>query len=151
MNTITEALVVEHDVFSAVFGLIERVLPDLRALAEVKRLAGLVEGMLQRHAEAEASLVYVALDHVLQDQGEIDRLHQDHQEIDLRLKQVQAAGEPQEARRLLAAALAASRQHFDFEEEMVFPMIEKALQAETLRELAKAWRRQGRALGRQSV
>jgi hemerythrin-like domain-containing protein len=136
---ITEALIAEHTIFLGVFDQIERVLPSLVTLAEVRTMANIVEGMLRGHAETEANLAYLALDHVLQDKGELQRMHQDHHEIDGRLKKVHTANTCAEARRLLKAALVSSREHFQGEERSVFPLLEKALHQDTLAELGRTW------------
>ena len=136
---ITEVLVTEHRIFVHVFDEIERALPRLTTLAEVRTLAGLVESLLTDHAGTETDLAYLAFDHVLQDKGQLDRLHQEHQEIDASLRQVQTAGDCAAACRLLETALRASREHMRFEEQSVFPLLERALQPETLTELADTW------------
>ena len=81
----------------------------------------------------------------MEDQGRLDRLHQEHQEIDAGLRAVRAAGGRAEAGRRLRAALLASRNHFRFEEQFVFPLLDEALQKETLSELGQAWRQRGKA------
>jgi len=136
---ITEALVSEHTIFLSVFDQIERVLPSLSSPVEVRTMANIVEGLLQGHSEAEANLAYLALDHVLANNGELKRLHQDHHEIDDRLKRVHSAKTCAEARRLLKLALLTSREHFQLEERAVFPLLEKVLRQKTLRELGRAW------------
>jgi hemerythrin-like domain-containing protein len=136
---ITEALIAEHTIFLGVFDEIERVLPSLATLTEVRTMARIVEGLLRGHAETESNLAYLALDHALQDKGELQRMHQDHQEIDGRLLKVHSANTCAEARRLLKSALLASREHFRGEERSLFPLLEKALQRETLAELGSAW------------
>jgi hemerythrin-like domain-containing protein len=136
---ITEALIAEHNIYLEVFDQIKRVLPSLTSPLEVKTMANIVEGLLQHHAETETNLAYLALDHVLHDQGELGRMHQDHHEIDARLKKVRAAKTCAEARCLLKSVLLASREHFQLEERSVFPLLEEALQAETLVELGRAW------------
>lgn len=136
---ITEALVVEHTIFLGVFDQIERALPHLTTLTEARTLAGIIEGLLESHAETETNLAYLALDHVLEDRGQLDRLHADHQEIDDTLKAVHDAKDCPQARHLLNSAIRASREHFRHEEHSVFPLLEKALQPATLAELAKAW------------
>jgi hemerythrin-like domain-containing protein len=138
---ITEALAAEHTIFRTVFDHIERVLPNLTAPSEIKTMARMVEALLQDHAETETSLAYLALDHALQHNGVLDRMHQDHQEIDDRLKQVRFADTCAKARGLLKGALQASREHFSIEERKVFPLLEKTLQPETLSELGQAWAR----------
>ena len=136
---ITEALVAEHTIFLGVFDQIERALPSLNTPAEGGTMARIVEGMLEGHAKTETDLAYLALDHVLAHNGELKRMHQEHQEIDDRLRKVHAAKTCAEARRLLKAALVTSREHFHGEERSVFPLLEKALQEETLTELGKSW------------
>jgi hemerythrin-like domain-containing protein len=143
MTSITDALRTEHVVFTTVFDYIERVLPNVRAVEEAKMLAGLVEALLRGHSDTETNLAYVALDHVLEDQGELDQLHQDHLEIDARLKRVQSTNDCREARRLLRAALHASREHFLREERTVFPVIDRALSQELLTALGNAWTQRG--------
>ena len=136
---ITEALVAEHTIFLSVFDQIERVLPSLATPVEVQTMASIVEGLLEGHAKTETNLAYLALDHVMEHNGELKRMHQDHHEIDDRLKKVHAAKTSAEARRLLKAAIVASREHFRAEERSVFPILEKSLQMETLTELGKTW------------
>jgi hemerythrin-like domain-containing protein len=142
MMNITEVLITEHAVFLTVFDQIERALPKLKRLEEAKMLAGLVEALLQDHGDAETNLAFVALDHALDQKGQLDRLHEDHDEIDDHLKQVKTAATLPDAQRLLKVALTASRQHFHREELTVFPLIEKVLQKETLMELGKVWMQQ---------
>lgn len=137
MVNITEVLTTEHAVFLTVFDQIERALPKLKRLEEAKMLAGLVEALLQDHGDAETNLAFVALDHALDQKGQLNRLHQDHDEIDDRLRRVKTVTKLPDARRLLKAALLASRQHFRREERTIFPLIEKMLQKETLAELGK--------------
>lgn len=135
---ITEILEAEHRVMLTVFDQIEGVMPSLTTIPEVRLLARIMEGMLEGHAQAETDLAYLALDHVLKEKGELDRLHEEHREIDASLRQVPLASTCAEARRLLEAAIAASREHFRFEEQAVFPVLDRVLRGETLTELASA-------------
>jgi hemerythrin-like domain-containing protein len=136
---ITEALVAEHNTFLTVFDQIEHILPSLTTQKEVSTMASLVEGVLESHAKTETNMAYLALDHVLEQKGELKRMHQDHHEIDDRLRGVHTAKTCAEARGLLKAALLASREHFQLEERSVFPLIEKVLQKDTLLELGQTW------------
>ena len=102
-------------------------------------MARVVEGMLEGHAKAETDLAYLALDHVLAQNGELKRMHQEHEEIDDRLRKVHGAKTCAQARRLLKEAIGASREHFRCEEREVLPLLEKALQEETLTELGRGW------------
>jgi hemerythrin-like domain-containing protein len=139
MPSITQALVMEHAVFRAVFDQIERAFPKQESAREVRLLATVVEGMLRGHAETETNLAYAALDHVLAEDGRLHHLHQDHHEIDEHFQRVHRASQLAEAQRLLQQALAATREHFRREEEMLFPFLERVLQPDTLEALGDRW------------
>lgn len=143
---ITDALIAEHTIFLGVFDQIERSLPGSTTANEVATMARIIEGMLQGHAARETELAYLALDHVLADQGQMENMHQDHHEIDARLAKVQGAGTCEEGRKLLRAAIKAARDHFAMEERFIFPLLEKVLRAETLTELGRAWGCRGAAV-----
>ena len=74
-------------------------------------------------------------------QWAMDRLHEEHHEIDASLRLVHLAGDVPRARLLLRTAIATSRKHFAFEEQSVFPLIESSLLPETLAGLASTWSR----------
>jgi hemerythrin-like domain-containing protein len=139
MDSITNALIMEHAVFTGVFDQIERVLTGSPSVPEVKVLASVVEGLLQGHAETETNLAYSALDHALADKDVLNRLYQDHHEIDDHFKRIHRATDAAEARRQLKKALAATREHFRREEKTVFPMLERTFQPETLKTLGREW------------
>jgi hemerythrin-like domain-containing protein len=139
MSTIIKALVMEHAVFCAVFDQFERVLARLGSEQEAKLLATVAEGLLSSHAETEKNLAYSVLDHVLKEDDRLNRLHQDHHEIDEHFKRVHRASELAEAQRLLKKALVATREHFRREEDIVFPFLERVLQPETLETLGATW------------
>ncbi len=146
---ITQALVAEHTIFLSVFDQIERVLPSLATPIEVRTMASIVERLLEDHAKTETNLAYLALDHVLEHNGELKQMYQDHHEIDDRLRNVHTANTCAEARRLLKMAIGASREHFQGEERSVFPLLEKSLGEETLTALGKTWmQRQAAPAGR---
>ena len=138
MISITDVLSSEHRVFTELFDQIERLLPGLATLAEVRLLTTLIEGLLQSHADAERNLAYAALDHALEDRAQLDRLHQDHDEIDASLKRAGTSKQLEEARRLLKASIAVSREHFRREERSVFPLLERILLQDTLAALGSA-------------
>jgi hemerythrin-like domain-containing protein len=142
---ITEALLAEHVVFHNIFDYIERVLPDLKTLAEVKSLAEMMESLLLAHGKAEEELVFAPLDHCLEQIGQRDTFENEHHEIDASLLRVKAAKRLDEARRLLSVAVLASRKHFDHEERIAFPLAEKVMKRETLTELGKTWMKQREA------
>ncbi len=132
MKTITDSLTSEHALFCRLFDEIGHLLPDVQTVGEVRLLSRLVEGVLSHHADVEQNLAFAALDHALAEKGELNRLHQDHQEIDSCLRDAASAPEFKVAVRLLKAGLKASREHFHREERLLFPLFEKVFAPTTL-------------------
>ena len=150
MNII-EGLVAEHRVFLTVFDEMERTLADVKTVDEVTRLSRFLERLLHNHGETEQDLTYIAVDHILKQRKQFTHLHHDHQKIDGLLKEVEKSENLKEARARLRAALEACRAHFNDEERTLFPLIEKALQYETLQILGKVWKSQSRLSPQSSI
>ena len=136
---ITEALLAEHAVFHNLFDYAERAVPRLKTVAEVRSLAHLLEALLLAHSQTEERLLVEPLEHCLEQIGQRETFHQEHQEIDDHLKRAQTDRNLKQARHHLLAAVAASRKHFDKEERIVFPLAEKHLKSKTLMELCFTW------------
>jgi hypothetical protein len=137
---ITEAIAVEHATLLRVFDQIERVLPGLRSAAEVGTLATILEGLLRTHAQLEVDLAFVALHHALHHKWRLATLHQDHREMDERLRRVHQAATCGGARRLLQAAMLTSREHFRHEERNLFPAVARVLGLGVLAALGEAFK-----------
>lgn len=138
---ITEAIALEHATLLRVFDQVERVLPRLGSAAEVGTMATILEGLLRIHAELEVKFAFVAVDHALHQKGRLMTLHEDHQELDDRLRQVHEAPTCERVRRLLRAAMRASREHFRHEERELFPVLERALGLGALTALGEAFKK----------
>jgi hemerythrin-like domain-containing protein len=136
---ITEILVAEHVVFHNLFDHIEKTLPRLKTLAEVKSLAATLDALMRPHAGTEDDLLMGQLEHCLEQLGQSETFHEEHEEIDAQLAEVQKARGPKQARDLLLRAVLRSREHFDKEERLVFPLAERVLKAKTLSDLGKQW------------
>ncbi|MCX6900941.1 MAG: hemerythrin domain-containing protein [Verrucomicrobia bacterium] len=137
---ITDILTVEHTVFRTFFDQAERALPGLKTAAEIKLLARLAEKLLHSHGESEQDLAYAVLDHMLKEKGHLSRLYSDHREMDARMEQVCMANDLAEARQLMQSAMIMSREHFRYEEQTVFPLIDQVLQNKSLVKLGEAWK-----------
>jgi hemerythrin-like domain-containing protein len=136
---ITNILVAEHAVFHNLFDHIEKTLPRLKTLAEVKSLAATLDALMRPHASTEDDLLVGPLEHCLEQIGQSETFHEEHEEIDARLAEVQKARGPKQARDLLLRAVLRSREHFDKEERIVFPLAERLLKAKTLSGLGDEW------------
>jgi hemerythrin-like domain-containing protein len=136
---ITEALFAEHLVFHNMFDHIEAAAPKLKTLAEVKSLAALMESLLKSHSDTEDEMFIGPLEHCFEQIGQRDAFLEEHQEIDISLKNVQVTKDFKKARLLLLSAVAYSRKHFDKEERIVFPLAERVLKNKTLTALGQTW------------
>jgi hemerythrin-like domain-containing protein len=136
---ITEALFAEHLVFHNMFDHIEVAAPKLKTLAEVKSLAALMESLLKSHSDTEDEMFIGPLEHCFEQIGQRDAFLEEHQEIDISLKNVQVTRDFKKARQLLLSAVAYSRRHFDKEERIVFPLAERVLKNKTLTALGQTW------------
>ena len=139
---ITEALIAEHQVFHSLFDHIEMSLPRLKTLAEVKALAAVMAAMLKIHSRTEDELLIAPLEHCIDQIGQSDTFHGEHQEIDHNLEAINSCRNSAQARKLLLQAVLASRSHFNKEERILFPLANKILNNVTLKNLGEAWERQ---------
>ncbi len=139
---ITDALLAEHLVFHNMFDHIEVVTPQMKTLGEIKALAAVMESMLKAHSDTEDELFIGPLEHCFEQIGQRDAFLQEHQEMDGNLELVLKSTRVDVARELLLRAVTHSRQHFDKEERIVFPMAERVLKATTLKELGQIWMHQ---------
>ena len=136
---ITEILLAEHAVFHNLFDHIERSSPKVRTLAELRTLAATLETLLRAHSETEDELFIAPLEHCFEQIGHCETFHEEHDEIDESLLEVQKARQMKAARKGLLHAVAACRKHFDKEERIVFPLAERTLKADTLKSLGNVW------------
>ncbi len=136
---ITDALLAEHVVFHNLFDYVERATPKLRTLGEVRALASLIGAMQEAHGQVEDDLVMEPLSHCLDQFGQNESIHAEHEHIDALLDQVRSCRELTKAKKLLHNVVVFSRQHFDREERVIFPLAEKWLKPATLQTLGTAW------------
>jgi hemerythrin-like domain-containing protein len=136
---ITEALLAEHVVFHNLFDYVQRATPKLKTLGEVRALAGMLDAMLAAHGQIEDKLVMEPLEQHLDQLGQNEAIHAEHEHIEAVLAQVLSCRNLKQAKRLLTIAVVVSRQHFDREERVIFPLAEKWLKSKTLQTLGTEW------------
>jgi hemerythrin-like domain-containing protein len=142
MMKITEALLAEHQVFHSLFDHLEKHAASFKTVAEIRTVALLLEAMLAAHARTEDRLFIDPLEHCLEQIGQRDTFHEEHEEIDAQLLGISKTHQVKQARALLLAAVLASRKHFDKEERLIFPLAERVMSAATLVTLGKKWAEQ---------
>lgn len=120
---ITDVLLAEHFVFHNLFDSVEAGAPRMRTLAEVRSQAALLESMLKAHSEMEHELLMDPLDHCMDQIGQRETFHHEHEAIEHALEAARKARTVAKAREKLVEAVLASRKHFDREERVVFPWL----------------------------
>ena len=135
---ITDALIAEHAVFYAQLDYLEKSLPAIKTLPEIKASAALLECALKTHAKLEDDL-FMALEPSLDQLGKLETVRHEHDAIDHCLSLVRKARTRADAARLLSRVAHVIRHEFDLEERFIFPMAERLLRAETLHKLGKSW------------
>lgn len=148
---ITDVLRAEHAVFHNLFDYIEVAVPKLKTLAEVKALAAVVAKVHEPHARTEDDLFMEPLEHCFDQIGQQETFHEEHEHIEDALAKALAARNVKDAKRILLGAIAASRDHFDKEERIVFPLAERVLKAKTLSELGQTWLRRRETAAESSI
>jgi len=136
---ITDILRAEHTVFHNLFDHIEATVPRIKTLAEVKLLAAVVERLHGSHSKTEDDLFIEPLEHCFEQIGQNETFHAEHRQIEEKLARVQTARTLKDAKTILLGAISASREHFDKEERIVFPMAERILKTKTLTDLGIDW------------
>jgi hemerythrin-like domain-containing protein len=136
---ITDVLRAEHAVFHNLFDHIEAAAPRLKTLGEIKALAAVVAKVHAPHSQTEDDLFIEPLESYFDQLGQQETFHDEHEHIEAVLNAVQKARTVKIARKTLLNAIAVSRNHFDKEERIVFPLAERVLKAKTLSELGTQW------------
>ena len=136
---ITQALLAEHVVFHNLFDYLERTVPKLETVAEVRALASLLASMLKMHSQVEDDLLIQPLEPSFCQLGHHENFHEEHDEIEEDLELIRTTRTPAQSKRLLIRAVASSRRHFDKEERIVFALAERQLSAESLKLLGRQW------------
>jgi len=138
---ITEILMAEHAVFHNLFDHIEAAVPWLKTPSEVKLLAKLVDKVMAPHSKTEDDLFIEPLEHCFEQIGQNETFHAEHRKIEEMLASVAKVKTAAVAKKILLGAIAMSREHFDKEERIVFPMAERVLKTKTLSDLGAEWLR----------
>jgi hypothetical protein len=128
---ITQALLAEHVVFHNIFDYLERAMPGLRTLGEIRTLASFLESMLRVHSLMEDELLIEPLEACLCQLAQHENFHEEHEAIEQNLEAIQTARSVAIAKRLLLKAVALSRS-LRQGRAYRFPLAEGLLSSQTL-------------------
>lgn len=138
MTTITDALRGEHAV---IYRLLSHVASecDETGIERTRTLAGELEAALEAHARLEEELLFCELEGRLPPQGPLAVMRAEHDEIERLLASFPHQEDPAEAYRAIKRLSSVARDHFAKEEQVLFPLAERLLGEERLRELGSRW------------
>lgn len=143
---ITEALVRDHRSFRAEFEDLERALSSGAQSDEIEEQLNILTAELDTHAQLEDELLFSVLEPQIEMAGAVAGVRADHGDIQaassmcrtLRQEEVQlqnaADGAPTTAE-AVSQLVKVARPHFAKEEQFIFPMAERLLDANTLEQL----------------
>lgn len=137
---ITDAFLGEHGVFYAQFNHLERIVPKAETLGQVQDQGALLAAALASHAGLEDELLFLPLEpHLGVQGGPLMVMRTEHDEIERGLSSLPGIEDLAGAQRLLLHIVRVAREHFAKEEQILYPMAEQALGAETLSRLGAQW------------
>ena len=136
---VTDAFLGEHGVFYAQFKHLEQTIPAASQPDQVHIHAAMLASALATHAQLENDLLFSAMEPHVGPMGPLAVMRREHEEIEGTLAGLQEVQDTAEAQRMLLYAIRVARDHFAKEERILYPMAEKALDAETLSQLGAQW------------
>jgi len=135
----TDALLGEHAVFYAIFDNLEKQIPGIESLDNLKSLAELLAAPLIGHAMLENEELFTALDPQLGGQGPLEVMRGEHGEIEGTLQDAANATDLKDLKQQLLRILQVARNHFGKEENVLFPMALSHLGEGKLTALGNTW------------
>jgi len=126
-------------VFHTLFDEAEVLLTQSTSLAEVRATCALVGRLLERHSVAEHDLLLPSIDPYLDHIGQMKNFHKEDDVIVDLLKKAANCESYEEAAKTVRKAIQFSREHFDKEERIIFPLADKNLKPESLEQLGAEW------------
>lgn len=139
---ITDAFIGEHAVLYPQLAHIDGDAPAYEAVECAHAHAGLLASALASHAALEEELLFVELDRLPEAAGPLAVMREEHLDIETSLARALETRDVGEARDLLLHVIDVARPHFAKEEDVLFPMAERALAEETLLRLGERWAEQ---------
>jgi len=137
---VVDVLLGEHGAMYSQFDCVERVVPGLDGLQEIRALGALLAAVVQSHSTVEDELLFAALERPLgRASPALVGMRMMHEDIDRGFAELERAEDPGAARDALLGVVGLARQHFLGEEESLFVTARRVLDDETLGRLGAAW------------
>jgi iron-sulfur cluster repair protein YtfE (RIC family) len=145
---ITDALRGEHGAYYGLFQQIESLAEEVEILAQIQNATIALNAEILSHAKLEERLLIPALRPHLSHDALITAMCDEHVEMDQSLEHVEDAQTLEDAVDWIRYCVGFAREHFQKEEQILFPLADKVLGREVLEKLGQAWAEaRGVALG----
>jgi len=136
---LTHALLGEHGILYRLLDSVEEQSPHW-SLEEAHAGAVLLGEALVAHARVEDDLLFPALERRgAREDAPLDVMKQEHGEIEDSFREIARTSDSSQARSLLLHVAAIAREHFEREEQVVFPIAEEILGSEELEKMGREW------------
>lgn len=144
---ITEAFIGEHAVLYPQLAAVEQAAPDYSVVGEARAHSALLAAALMSHAALEEELLFAEMASIPEAAGPLAVMTEEHRDIEASIGRAGGIAMLEEARDLLLHVVDVARPHFAKEEDVLFPMAERALPESRLIQLGDEWasRRLGHA------
>jgi hemerythrin-like domain-containing protein len=136
---ITEALHAEHATLYAQLDFLAEVAGSSPDAAEARVYAALLGAALHSHAELEDELLFDTLETQIGPIGPIAVMRAEHEEVKSTLDRLEQLPAGEDPAPLLQHLVDVAREHFDKEEQVLFPMAENVLPQADLEAAARRW------------
>jgi len=136
---ITNAFLGEHAIFYAQFTFLEEEIPQIEDLSLVKAQGALLASALASHAALEEELLFQTLESFIGPGGPLAVMRMEHNQIEENLAAIPGHETSGQAREVLFQTIQIARSHFAKEEQILYPLAERALGHDQLFELGKQW------------
>jgi hypothetical protein len=136
---LTDTLLGEHGAFRMLFSTIEKLANTSGDLAQIEGALAALTAEIRTHATFEEEILFPALLPFLEGDELIAEIQAEHHEIRDGLKQIENAQHIEHAVNAVRLTFAVTRQHFEKEEQVLYPLARQLLHEEALSGPGDAW------------
>jgi iron-sulfur cluster repair protein YtfE (RIC family) len=136
---ITDAFLGEHAIFYAQFDHLEQAAPAAETLTHAQGRAALLGAALETHAQLEEELLFAILESHVGPAGPLVVMRAEHAEIEGTLVRLPEVRDLAEVQRLVLHVVRVAREHFAKEEQILYPLAQRVLDADTMIRQGKLW------------
>ncbi len=136
---ITDALRGEHGAYYGLFQQIEYLAEEVEILAQIQNATIALNAEILSHAKLEERLLVPALRPHLDHDALITAMCDEHVEMDQSLEHVEDAQSLEDAVDWIHYCVGFAREHFQKEEQILFPLADNVLSRDVLESLGDAW------------